>query len=149
MEKILYNNLMHLTINYYPEYEMIEFRSLSLSLQCPSFLSTFVWEMSRSSGSEHLGGWELRVFYRMPVNLFLGLLARSFRLRRAPASKRKERILERKCKSVDWKKKKKKKKKTRIKRERQTFRNKTEEIYANIFLSKKKKKEGEEKREGK
>lgn len=47
------------------------------------------------------------------------------------------------------KKKKKKKKKTRIKRERQTFRNKTEEIYANIFLSKKKKKEEEEKREGK
>lgn len=115
MEKILYNNLMHLTINYYPEYEMIEFRSLSLSLQCPSFLSTFVWEMSRSSGSEHLGGWELRVFYRMPVNLFLGLLARSFRLRRAPASKRKERILERKCKSVDWKKKEKKEKKDKDK----------------------------------
>ena len=44
-------------------------------------------------------------------------------------------------------KKKKKKKKTRIKRERQTFRNKTEEIYANIFLSKKRKKK--EKKKGK
>ena len=48
-----------------------------------------------------------------------------------------------------WTEKKRKKKKKKTRGERQTFRNKTEEIYANIFLSKKKKKEEEEKREGK
>lgn len=88
--------------------------------------------MSRSSGSEHLGGWELRVFYRIPVNLFLGLLARSFRLRRAPASKRKGYSSE----SVKaWTKREREKEKKESK-DKAKETNETKEIYANIFLSK-------------
>lgn len=121
------------TFNYYLEYEMIG-QILSFSLQCPvrfcpRSCEKWVDQVDQNTLEDENYGYSIgcqSIFFSGFLHGLFDFVEHQRRSGRKGYS----------SESVKAWTKKKKKEKTRIKRERQTFRNKTEEIYANIFLSK-------------